>query len=210
MPYPPQIKSSRAWVCKFLVCLVCSGVIFQNAFVFATTVVPPDFDELIGEADVVFDGVVTAINGSWVGTGTARHIESAVVFQVLETLKGRAVTPFVLKTAGGAIGNLRMEVADGPKFAVGERMILFVEKNGVQFIPLVGIMHGQYRVKADSETRRQVVVKHDDKPIFSLREIGPKADEKTAMIAPLIPLAPMTPESFKAEIRRKLGTLPPR
>jgi len=40
-----------------------------------------------------------------------------------------------------------MEVTDAPKCKVGDRDILFVENNGTQFVPLVGIMHGRFRVK---------------------------------------------------------------
>ena len=46
-----------------------------------------------------------------------------------------------------------MEVTDAPKFKVGDRDILFVENNGTQFVPLVGIMHGRFRVKKDEAGR---------------------------------------------------------
>jgi hypothetical protein len=51
---------------------------------------------------------------------------------------------------GGTVGGETMEVADAPKFKVGDRDILFVENNGTQFVPLVGIMHGRFHVKKDT------------------------------------------------------------
>ena len=188
--------------------LLCLGFVCRSGPVWATTVTPPSFDELINEADVVFDGTVTAVSASWVGKGEAKHIESTVVFQVIECMKGQATTPFTLKTAGGAVGNVRMEIADAPKFAVGERMILFVEKNGTQIIPLVGIMHGQLRIKRDSTSNRDLILTHDNKPLFDSKEIGRDEDHEAAMSAPASPLAPMTPDNFKAEIRRKLKNIP--
>ena len=205
MYLPPENQCPRSWFRKTCAILLCLGLLCQTGLVSATSVAPPNFDELVAEADVVFDGVVTAVTASLVGVGEARHIESAVTFTVLDALKGQAATPFVLKTAGGAIGNLRMEITGAPKFAVGERMILFVEKNGAQFIPLVGVMHGQFRIKRDSATSREIVLTHDDQTLFDSREIGRETDEPRAMSAPL---APMTPDSFKAEIRSKLQTLP--
>src|SRR5256885_6721644 len=46
---------------------------------------------------------------------------------------GASVT---LRMLGGTVGAETMEVADAPKFKVGERDILFVENNGTQFITL--------------------------------------------------------------------------
>jgi hypothetical protein len=43
------------------------------------------------------------------------------------------------------------------EFKVGDRDILFVEHNGSQFIPLVGIMHGRFHVKRDQAGHESVV-----------------------------------------------------
>ena len=180
------------------------ALLFHGGRVSATTVTAPNFDELVTESDVVFDGVVTAITASWAGTGSERHIESAVTFRVLDTLKGPAIASYVLNTAGGVIGNARMEIADGPTFALGERMILFVEKNGTQLIPLVGLMHGQYRIALDTLTRREVLLRHNGRALFALEEIGRNAYRQSAASPPLLPPAPLTPDNFKAEIRTKL------
>src|SRR5438046_630786 len=64
-----------------------------------------------------------------------------------------------------------MEVADAPKFKVGDRDILFVENNGTQFVPLVGIMHGRFRVKKD-ETGRDAVFTNEGSPLSDVTQLG--------------------------------------
>jgi len=202
-----SLRSSLRRICVPLL-ILWAFLPGQSGVSLATTVDPPNFGDLVKEADVVFDGVVTEIQASWVGAGAARHIESAVTFQVLDTLKGRAATPYVLKVAGGTVGDVRMEIADAPAFATGQRMILFVEKNGSQFIPLVGVMHGQIRVAHDEVTQRDVLRDHNDRTLFGVDDLGQTEAQRAAMRAPAIPMAPMTPDSFKAEIRNRLQTLP--
>jgi hypothetical protein len=72
---------------------------------------------------------------------------------------------------GGTVGAETMEVADAPKFKVGDRDILFVENNGTQFIPLVGIMHGRFRVKKD-EAGRDAVFTNEGSPLSDVTQLG--------------------------------------
>lgn len=208
LPMPP-IVINRPFSSFFRRCCICTLLVWSVFLGWpvpapATTVDPPNFEELVKEADVVFEGVVTEIHASWVGAGATRHIESAVSFRVLDTLKGQAATPYVLKTAGGTVGNVRMEIADAPAFAVGQRMILFVEKNGTQFIPLVGVMHGQIRIARDEVTQRDVLRDQNDRTLFGVNEIGRSEEARSMERVPKIPMAPLTPEGFKAQIRKKL------
>jgi hypothetical protein len=72
---------------------------------------------------------------------------------------------------GGTVGSETMEVTDAPKFKVGDRDILFVENNGTQFIPLVGIMHGRFRVKND-EAGRDAVFTNEGSPLSDVTQLG--------------------------------------
>ena len=40
----------------------------------ATTVIPPSFDELVDQAEFIFQGTVTEVKAQWVGEGGQRHI----------------------------------------------------------------------------------------------------------------------------------------
>src|SRR5438874_13816532 len=54
----------------------------------ATTVIPPTFDELVDQAQVIFQGKVTEVRSQWTGEGAQRYIVSYVTFRVEESLKG--------------------------------------------------------------------------------------------------------------------------
>ena len=113
----------------------------------ATTVIPPNFDELVSRAQVIFEGEVTGLQSQWIGEGSEHRIVTFVTFKVDDTLKGNPGATYSMRMLGGTVEGQTMEVTDGPKFKVGDRDVLFVENNGSQFIPLVGIQHGRFRVK---------------------------------------------------------------
>ena len=133
----------------------------------ATTVIAPSFDDLVTKADCAFTGDVTGLRSEWAGEGEQRRIVTYITFNVVRLLKGEAASPYTLRVLGGTVGTQTMEVADAPVFRVGEREILFVRNNGRQFIPLVGIMHGQYRV--DNTDR---VTDHAGRPLISVEDIA--------------------------------------
>src|SRR5438094_5308535 len=126
-------KFSRLSVSGSLLVIACTAL--------ATTVIPPSFDDLVGRAEMIFQGTVTDVRSEWTGEGAQRHIMSYVTVNVEETIKGNPGASVTLQMLGGTVGAETMEVADAPKFKVGDRDILFVENKGSQFILLVGIMH---------------------------------------------------------------------
>ena len=127
------------------------SLLFLAAFsqVQATTVIAPTFDQLVDEAEVIFQGKVTAVHSQWTGEGAQRVIVTLVTFNVEEAMKGNPGQSYTVRMLGGTVNGETIEIADAPKFNVGDRDILFVEHNGSQFIPLVGIMHGRFHVQRD-------------------------------------------------------------
>ena len=164
----------------------------------ATTVIAPSFDELVSRSDCAFTGDVTALRSEWTGTGASRHIVTYITLNVVRTLKGEAASPFTLRVLGGTVGGETEEVSDAPAFHVGERQILFVHHNGRQFIPLVGIMHGQYHVGEDDR-----VSDHAGRPLARVEDIGAAptlgAVPHTGVTAALRPSA-LTREEFEAKV----------
>lgn len=138
----------------------------------ATTVIAPTFDELVAQAEIIFQGTVTEVKSQWTGEGAQRHIVSYVTFQVDEAIKGNAGVSYTLRLLGGTVDGQTMEVTDTPKFKAGDRDIVFVENNGTQFIPLVGIMHGRFRVREDKATGAEVVVGNHGQAITDLTLLG--------------------------------------
>jgi len=145
----------------------------------ATTVIPPSFDDLVSRAEMIFQGTVTDVRSEWTGEGGQRHIASYVTFKVDDAIKGNPGPKLTLNLLGGTVGAETMEVTDAPKFKVGDRDILFVENNGTQFVPLVGIMHGRFHVQKD-ENGRDVVLTNDGAPLTDVNQLGKGKHAATA------------------------------
>ena len=137
----------------------------------ATIVIPPTFDELVSRAQIIFEGQVTGLKSQWIGEGAEHRIVTYVTFKVDDTLKGDAGATYSIRMLGGTVDGRTMEVSDAPKFKVGDHDVLFVENNGSQFIPLVGIQHGRFRVQKD-QTGRSTLVTGDGEPLADVSQLG--------------------------------------
>jgi len=163
----------------------------------ATTVIPPTFSQLVNDAEFIFQGTVTATRSAWVGEGAQRHIATYVTFSVEDTVKGNPGSSYTISMLGGTVGDDTMEIAGAPKFKVGNRDLLFVEHNGEQFVPLVGIMHGRFHVQRD-QSGRDVVLTDDKAPLSNPQSLG--SDEQSARNG-----AAMTVDEFKGAVRNRLN-----
>jgi hypothetical protein len=99
---------------------------------------------------------------------------------------------------GGTVDGQTMEVTDAPRFKVGDRDILFVEHNGTQFIPLVGIMHGRFHVLPDETGVNEKIAKDNGAPLANVAKLG--QDENAAVSGTALSKA-----EFKAAIRQKMA-----
>ncbi len=164
----------------------------------ATTVIPPTFDELVTKAEMIFEGTVTGLRSEWTGDGSNRHIVTYVTFKIEDAIKGATVAEYTIRMMGGTVDGQTMEVTDAPRFKVGDRDILFVEHNGSQFIPLVGIMHGRFHVLADDNGANEKIAKDSGAPLANVTKLG--QDEVAAATGQA-----MSKADFKAAIRQKLA-----
>jgi hypothetical protein len=164
----------------------------------ATTVIPPTFDRLVTDAEMIFEGTVTALKSEWIGEGADRHIVTYVTFKIEDPIKGALATEYTIRMFGGTVDGKTMEATDTPKFKVGDRDILFVENNGKQFVPLVGIMHGRFRVKQDEVNTSESISKDSGAQVSDLAKLG--NDERAASSGKALSKA-----EFKAAIRQKLA-----
>jgi hypothetical protein len=174
---------------------VVAALLAGAALLSATTVVPPTFDQLVDQAQLIFHGTVTKANSQWIGEGAERHIVTYVTFKVKDALKGKPGDTYTIRTFGGTVDGETMVIGDAPKFEVGDDDILFVENNGRQVVPLVGLMHGQFHVRKDN-SGNEIVTTNEDQPLRDVAALGrgPGADS-----APVL-----TPAAFKAAIQNKL------
>ena len=184
-------------VSRLFVSLACVAVSLTGLQ--ATTVIPPTFDELVGRAELIFQGTVTDVRSEWTGEGKQRHIQSYVTLRVDDQIKGKPGASYTLSMLGGTVGEQTMEVTDTPKFKVGDRDILFVENNGTQFIPLVGIMHGRFRVQREEASGREIVATESGRFLSDVSQLG--KDERAATAGKALSTG-----EFKAAINEKIRT----
>jgi hypothetical protein len=184
---------------KHLLPLLLIGFVLVR--VTGTTVIPPTFDQLVQQAEFIFQGTVTNAQAVWEGEGAQRHIETYVTFNVEDNVKGNAGTSYTIKMLGGTVGEETMEVTDTPKFKVGDRDILFVEHNNEQFVPLVGINHGRFHVQRDDQTGRDIVVNDEGQPVRDLTQLG--RNEQAAVASDVA--GAISPDQLKSAVKNQLG-----
>lgn len=110
----------------------------------ATVVVAKDFAALCAESDLIFVGTVTEVASRW-RDPSQQAIETLVSFADLTWLRGAPQSSVTLHFAGGTVGDVREEVAGVPRFAVGERRMIFAHEG--RFVsPIVGFDQGALRV----------------------------------------------------------------
>ena len=185
---------------------ICALFVFQTAH--ATTVIPPNFDELVDQAQLIFQGTVIDTQSQWAGEGGNRRIVTYVTFKVEEAIKGDPGATYTLRMLGGTVDGQTMEVTDAPKFKTGDRDIVFVENNGSQFIPLVGIMHGRFKLEKDKVTGREVITSNGGRPVKDVTALGKHDDHshghaKTQSSAEIA--GALGTSDFKSAIRAKLN-----
>src|SRR5438445_629430 len=166
-----------------------------------TIVVPPTFEQLVQQAELIFQGTVTDVRSVWEGEGAQRHIDTYIRFRIDENVKGNATSSYTLRVLGGTVGDETMEVTDSPKFKVGDREILFVEHNNEQFVPLVGINHGHFHVQRDEQTGRDIMMNGDGEPVRDLAQLGHSEEAATTDDA----AEALTPDDLKSSIHQQLG-----
>lgn len=171
----------------------------------ATTVVPPEFPELVSASDYIVRGRVTNIAYETRPHRGRAVIHTRVTLEVLEVVAGNPPQMVVLTMLGGRTADGEMRVAGVPTFAVGDEDILFVKDNGKNFHPLHGIMHGRYPVKRDKATGREYVTRSNGVPLTDVAEVTlPMSDGPATALQRRLRLASeaLSVEQFVTAVRQ--------
>jgi hypothetical protein len=194
-----QKRGPAAWL---LVALLLLSVAPASA----TTVIPPEFDALVSQADYVIRGTVKSVRSEWRTRGTDRTIVTYVEITVAETIAGTPPPQVVLEMLGGRVGTDELRVQGSPVFRVDEEYILFIQGNGVLFNPLVALMHGQYPIKKDASGRRYIS-RSDGTPLADEKDVARpihasrSSASRAATAAPPPTESALTPTEFTDRIR---------
>ena len=198
-------KSEKALSLWFAVGVVALCFATANA----TTVIPPTFEEMTDRAELIFVGKVVSSRAEWRTVGPNRVIFTLIEFEKLEVLKGKPGASVTLQFLGGTVGDVTLEIAGVPKFNPGDRELLFVEKNGVQFCPLVGVFHGKFGVRKDQKSGRDILVRHNGQALRDVAEIGAgvgaEFGPKRAKLSIPANAEPLSVDDFKSRIHDRLA-----
>lgn len=172
----------------------------------ATTVIPPEFPELVNGSDYVVRAKVKAITAETRVKDGQELIYTKVELEVLEVIAGRPPQPLVLTMLGGQVGDRKLTVQGAPAFYVGAEDVLFIKGNGRAFSPLYALMHGQYPVMADEKRAgRRYMNRSNLVPLLSTGEVAtPMAQGELAERLRRLrdPGQALTPEQFIQAVKR--------
>jgi hypothetical protein len=167
----------------------------------ATSVIAPDFSTLVKDADYVVHAVVKSVTSDWREYNGQRYIATKVELEVKEVIKGTPPSPLVLDLVGGRVGTDELVVEGTPKFLVGDEDILFVQGNGQQVYPLVGMMHGRYPLFSDAKTGEKLVLRSNGMPLYSEQDVSLPMTKLSAAKTQDPAAKPMSADNFIRKIR---------
>jgi hypothetical protein len=122
----------------------------------ALTVRPLSFPALVQESTAVVQGRVTDVRAQW--TADRRGIESLVVVDVAEYLKGDLGAHLTVRVPGGRVGSFVNIIPGAPRFVAGDRVVLFLTTDGPSIPVITGTSQGVFRVSTDATTGATMVV----------------------------------------------------
>lgn len=171
---------------------------------FATSVKPPTFPELVNGADYVVHARVKSVTcEARAMIGGRPRIYTQVSLEVIETVAGTPPAEVVLTCLGGVVGDMELRVEGAPEFKVGDEDFLFVSGNGRVFFPLYGLTHGRYPVRHDAQGRAYIA-RANEVPLTDVAEVSaPLTSGASAALQQRLAdkSAALTPEKFATQIR---------
>lgn len=196
--------TSVGWRCL----LTCFVFLLGVAPAQATTVVPPEFPQLVNESDYIVRAMVKSVTSEWRGSPEQGSIFTRVELEVREVIAGTPPQPLVLEMLGGKVGDQEITLQGAPKFRVGQEDILFVQGNGLNIYPLFALMHGRYPVRKELGTGREYVTRSNDVPLQDISEVSlPMAEGTVAELQRRMknPAQALTPAQLVQRIKASVN-----
>jgi hypothetical protein len=127
--------------------LIMLSVSLWAGHVYATTVRALSEPEMVRAAAAIVRGVVTEVR---VRRNAKGVIVTDVVIRTEELLKAEASVPNVTLTQlGGTLDGVTLHLPGNNRYAVGEEVLVFLERNDEGFVEL-GVGAGKYRVSREA------------------------------------------------------------
>ena len=160
-----NLKTGRS---KWLPGAIALGsVLMMSLQAEATILFKKNLDDLVTEAEAIVVGTVTGAESHYTAE---KDIYTLVTLADLKVLHGRYEgNSLTLQLPGGEVDNDVMEVHGSPKLAVKDRVVVFVQGNGQQLVPIVGWTQGVFRLELDAKSGKQKVKDHERNSVLEVR-----------------------------------------
>jgi hypothetical protein len=180
--------------------LIAAGVLAICAIapVHATSYPPVTFADLVTRADLIFVGDVVDVRPFVLETASGPVIRTRVIFRVSDPLYGTGAALEVLEFFGGEVGDVGMAIADMPRFALGDRRVVFARRER-SINPVVGFTQGLLRVTRDAAGVERISTL-EGAPVDHTDSLG--LSRPTPAVA-----TPMRLVDFRDRVRRAVGEL---
>jgi len=134
----------------------------------ATTVVMVPDTDLIVDSRLIVTGRVVSVISAWDDHGSMAWTYVEVATDVV--LKGGLETTFVLKQMGGTVGESGIQISGQPRFAPGERVLLYLNAAKDGSLHTAHALVGKFSIVRDSAGRDFVERSVDSREVQFLRE----------------------------------------
>ena len=124
--------------------------------VYATTVIPLSFEQLVNESQSIVYGRVSDVRAQW--TDDRRVIESVVTIEILRGMKGDARESIAFTVPGGQVGRYLNVIPGAPSFARGDLAVLFLTARGARLPVTTGLTQCIYRVQREAASGEMLVM----------------------------------------------------
>lgn len=173
---------------------------------FATTLLKLDLATMTAKSERIVHGTVKQIEPRKEGGRIFTH----VTLEAREHLKGEAEDEVTFRLLGGRMGDLVTIVHGSPDFALGEEVVVFLERpKGSEHLVVTGMSQGKFRVAVGPDAHTLYVVPQlENTPLVEQIELR---DEEGNLRRRLRQAAPSTShsqvtslEDFKERVRAQL------
>lgn len=163
-------------------CPACLGLALVGAALLlaavpatASTFLAVSPQQLVRQADAIVQGKVIQLDSFWSESG--RLIVTEAIVAVEEVLVGQAPSTVAVRTAGGQVGDILVEAHGFPKFADGERVLLFLAfdaETGTHRV--LGYQQGHFRIvtRLDGVTLAVPMVEGGARYLTASGELAPE------------------------------------
>ena len=130
--------------------VLCVFLVVAESIAAASSARKLSLEELARQADAIVKGHVEKLLTE---TSPDRAIVTTIaVLAVDRQWKGPRAATLAIRQPGGSSGDITQQVAGAPKFAIDEKVLVFLKREGRGHYVTVGGRQGKFSVKTDAQT----------------------------------------------------------